>query len=470
MDFRIDLGGSGKGENTRSAAMKSRVISFLCGAIAAGIATWLALSFRPRPRLVPAQPQREAPLRIEGQDSTGFQDLAKLTASPEAPMEERLEAAIALAGILPADVPKVCEKALTLAKGDREAVLKALLMRWAESDGPAAMKWGRDHLFGQKEWMQCFLNLGAVWASCDPAGLERWINSEGKQGKWAPSGQGLTGVDWLARADVVAAARLAVMEEGHTSDWISKKLQFGIRTSAQAREIAARLKNHPWTPPQPQTMEGGRVWFPAVKQGYAAAQVAKALEARWPEIDPAGWAAWIIKNPIATSGRPHVLEQALQSHAANPSPALASAAVAASPPELLEDTTARLIGQWAFTDPESAGTWLNEQRVGGAMVQAVEAYAWKALRADPVAAFAWLAVLPDEHHRERLILSQFKSWQESQPVAATEFLKTADWPAERLERLRLLNLEHMSHEYDGTALPPLTAIAPFETDVLIRLE
>lgn len=421
--------------------MKTRVLTFfLAAAVVAGPAFLIRALRSPAATGTVPPVVASASLPKKGEVAPASRRFA---AAADASVEEKLRAAETLAAVPVDRLPGLCRKALSLPKNERQAELVALLRRWAESDGFAAMKWGRDHLYGKEEWMQCFLNTGAAWAACDSAGLEKWFHSPAGEENWAPVGQGFdtTVMGWLAPSDVVAVARLAIADRGHTADYISNLLRGHIHTAVQTEAIAALVESNMPPPPERRTRRtnDGRVFF-LQRQGqrFESAQVLKALEQRWPEIDPEGWAQWVERHPVSITGPPHALVAALKVHESTPCEAAANTALAAAPPDLQPDTAARIVELWAGKDPAASGHWLNAQGLNETTGSAVEAYAWRAVDTDPAAAFAWLSSLPESAGREALLLTHFRQWHRRQPKAAESFLSTAGWPAERMEHLRLL--------------------------------
>jgi hypothetical protein len=285
--------------------------------------------------------------------------------------------------------------------------------------------------------MQCFRSLGPVWAPCDPSAVVDWFSAHGRENDWHPDGHGLGSavLGWLAPVDVVLAARLACDGVGTTTDHFSEVLRFNLRTKEQAKAIAELLEGRTW-PPLKRYEPGGLIHMSERGPGFDAAQVAKALELRLPEIDPEGWEAWVQNHPIGADGLPPLLQSVMQAFAISPSAAGATVVMQAAPPNLLADTTARIIRQWASLDIDAAGQWLTEQGLTDALATAIAAFARVAVQLDPEAAFTWLEAVPDATRRERMILEQFESWCQLDPVAAASFLDSTQWPERRLQNIR----------------------------------
>lgn len=118
-------------------------------------------------------PTREAIADPRGESASALAVIASLEAAKSD--DERLQAALQLGQIPAAEIPATLEN-IELIKDHRLTLpAKTLLIRWAGSDGPAAMKWAWQRLRGKSVWTDALREIGPAWAWRDPAGFGNWV-------------------------------------------------------------------------------------------------------------------------------------------------------------------------------------------------------------------------------------------------------------------------------------------------------
>jgi hypothetical protein len=348
-----------------------------------------------------------------------------------------------------------CEEAANLPVATRETVLRLLFTGWAEIDPAAAMHFvpGRGITL---ESFQLMDDVGYTWARRDAKGLLEWYTSH--KGEADPRNV-MPVTDWLAAADVGMAARALCsgvctgttrmagrisMNFDPARRPVMRDVNIGIASRLRTKEDLAKLlpviEEFPCGPAR-RVEENGLVRYEAdfgQEMESARRELKIVVENAFPALDPGGWREWIKAHPVSWLGRDLQLGAALDEFQLAVSTETAERIMASAWHEPPEDVKAQVIVTWASRDMQSAGNWLKTQGTETEVWPLIEAFAAAAMELDPAAAFAWLEAVPDAGKRETLIERAFERWRERKPDEAGAWLKTVEWPEDRMKSLEEL--------------------------------
>ena len=281
--------------------------------------------------------------------------------------------------------------------GDR--MLETLLLNtWGKKDPEAALAWTKERGgFGN------FAVLSA-WAEIDPQKAAAWAvaNPSENRGPGGFGGRGGPGggenenwnmlgvVSGALKGDPGAAVNLVQsMSEGRIRnqalDMVIDEL---YRTNPQdAKDLAAKMTDE------------------AMK-----ASVVERVANRMAREDPAQAIAYAMALPAGAAGRTQAI--------------------------------AEVVDEWAESDPDAAGQWLNQQPKSAETDEARRNYAMEIRRTDPEAAVAWANTITDDAQREQTVMrvaldwmrrdqEAAKAWVESQPNASEALKNMVNRPVPR---------------------------------------
>lgn len=339
-----------------------RTFSLFAGAFLLTGAAWVACWPGPGNQV----PAREASTGIPKESSRDKAriDAAIATLQSDTNSSGKLQAALQL-GDIPAHEIRALLETVELIKDRRPSlVARTLLIRWASSDGDAAMNWAWQRFRADPQWREFFQDIGPAWAWRDPKGFGKWVlarmgQREGmdtvRLDEAMASGLPLLESDqitmtagWLMKDAPQEATKILMKRGGFSSDdgaiWASLDTPQRIQEALLAFDNLDSLKD--------QASTGTMVMN---SDGYAVS-----LLASWKEMDPEGFAKSpyaeslpvLPTNEIAMAGEewkavpPENREEA--------APLFLAKASAGSKPGVL----ITIAKDWMQSDPEACGKWL----------------------------------------------------------------------------------------------------------------
>ncbi len=397
------------------------------------LAAWLHWH---RPAVVPAAPVTAVPAaapapepegRVEDRVARALSTAAAAAPGKDPPAAQKVEAAAILARLPAEDVPAAVAALNDGSLPGREWMLRALMIRWAELDGPAAFAFAGELKYDMpyKSW-EPVRDMALVWGTRAPAEFADWAPARKKSGD--PALQHVDLPTAVARGDVLIAARLLCEERGSTSRRQSP-LRAGIRTVEDLRRLRGLMEEHPYSPARTTVQNGvTRRSF----GGEPARDIQEEIEKRWPVLDPAGWAEHIKNHPLSAMGDDLKILNDAPRLSTLPDPAAAADTLLREADKVPRPVAlARIVEEWGKQDINAAGAWLSRQPFGVDTVPAIQVFAKTALALDPAAAFTWLDAIPDPAFRESSAAWLYEGWHRRDPSAASAWLSTAGWSPAR---------------------------------------
>lgn len=386
----------------------------------------------------PGAPANLTPPGSDAHRNNPFDLEAALAAALDAKSPaEQAAAALELARIPPGQIPDALERVTLVENHQLTLTAKALLVRWGETDGEAAMQWAWDHLRKQGQWDQAFRQVGSAWAWTNPQSFGAWIL--GSLGSDRPvfydpsTDQDATtpkisfesinrACRWLAPEDPRLATRLYKQRGGFSSD--DHKFTLSFKTVDQVREALTAFDNLDELTPF--RIEGNQF-------------IPHQLLHRWRELDPRGFESSPYASILSGSASDEIDEQT-RSWADLPTADRGPAA-----DRLLADTDSgyrdvqlvRLASEWTRQSPEEASAWIDSLPTADRN-RALRAHTRVRATADLHDTIAWIGGRPAGDQGLCLAIA-FDSWRSmpaaEQPDQSTwpEFLRHAWSDLEALE-------------------------------------
>ena len=303
--------------------------------------------------------------------------------------------------------------------GSKMMLSMVLLSRWAEKDGPGALRYAEESLKDKGPMMQ-MAKMGVLssWAQSDPdAAWEHIQKSDdvGADGPMGGRGMMMMGLfSSLAAQDPDKAfARLAELQDPQERQMALG----GIAQSAFDDTSRNRLMDEISKLPD------------ANERKEARAAILGQLAMMDPE-----------KAMAATSALP-AEERAEVSQRVGTSLMMSDPAVGANylvenaAPHKKSEIYNQVISQWVGSDANAAGAWLGAQPPSQDLDQARASFATRVANRDPESAMAWAGQISDETQRTETMGQVFKGWQMKDPAAANSALTSSGLSQENIQSI-----------------------------------
>ncbi|MCW1914073.1 hypothetical protein OJ996_10835 [Luteolibacter sp. GHJ8] len=336
----------------------------------------------------------------------------------------RLRAALELSRIPVKDIPAVLESFLNHERAAALPAFKTLLIRWASSDGEAAMNWAWTHLREKRDWNEAYHEIIAAWAWQDGHGFHRWCLAsphlgymERHQVAGAAQKSAMPVIDMFFV--VQAVNHLVEIDPYLAYDLIAKRGGgfYGLYPRyAESFESADQIRDALSALPDPGNLKA---------KDLSDSQLAtKALLEHWRRIDPddfadSSYAHTLAPDPAQVLAGWKELDFPERSTQAN-------SLLSKLDGEAREKQLATITLRWAAESPQEAARWLRE------LPEAASGYiALAGLRAprDLDGTLDWVESLPPVDEAAG-IAKAYEAWTTAHPGQSPD---TAGWSASRLQ-------------------------------------
>lgn len=321
----------------------------------------------------------------------------------------------------PEDLPEALLEAEAMK--DQQAkmmVFMAVLGKWAEQDGPAAMKYAEDHAKDLGATGAVLkMSVVAAWAEQDPDAVWTWYqNSKDKD-----SG-GILGGNQMLLMSIFsnlmthdpdnAFKRLGELDKEGRTMALSGMCQTALFDDAKRQDLLNRIKTMP----------------DAAEQ----AQARQMLVSQWVILAPDEAVAWVGKQPAEEQKemRESVGTMFMMSDPKKGAAFMLEGATAEEQPKIY----ARVVSSWAATNPDAAAEWLASQGDGPELDQARSSLAYTLGEKKPAAAMANVKSITDPELRFSAAGTVYRKWQATDPAAANQALDNAGLTAEQVQQIR----------------------------------
>lgn len=321
----------------------------------------------------------------------------------------------------------------TLAPRIEPLILEARLR--AQESPEAAMQWLQAQSPGS-ERLRGMLEVVALWAAEDSESALLWLES---------NAQGLTRLETLSSGVELWAERAP----SEAAAWIDGMANDGSKVSATKSLVKT------WAQTQPKEAAN---WVATLPFGRLRNQAAAALAESWAEIEPQAATVWALaeaefngdatllestvslytrQDPVAAEAflrelaaatdAPTVLTSHVVARAEEDPAATARWLAEMSPndPIYSAEHAIGLMKVWVESDSIAASEWLSQQPAGQQRDAAIYGFSESIQRYDPEAAAAWANTIDQPDSRMTRLIDSVRTWAESAPDAAQEWINTA---------------------------------------------
>ena len=299
-------------------------------------------------------------------------------------------------------------------------VYMAVLGKWAEQDGPAAMKYAEDHAKDLGATGAILkLSVVSTWAEKDPDAVWAWYQAN----KDKDSG-GILGGNQMVLSSIfsnlmtndpdTAFKRLDELDKGAKIMALAGISQTALFDDTKRQALLDRIK--------------------AMPDAAERTQARQMLVSQWVMFAPDDAAAWAAKQPAAEQKelRTSVGTAFMMSDPKKGAAFMMEGATAEEKPALY----ATVVGSWSATNPDAATTWLAEQGNGPELDQARRSLSHSLSERKPAAAMDQARAITDSNQRFSAASMIYRKWQATDAEAADKGLDNAGLTAEQVQQIK----------------------------------
>jgi hypothetical protein len=300
-----------------------------------------------------------------------------------------------------------------------------LLGKWAERDGPAAMKYAEEHardagIAGGIMKM----SAAASWAETDPDAVWAWY----KENKDEGSG-GILGGNHMILSTIFSS--LMANDPDAAFERLDE-LDAEARTMALAGMCQSALFDDAKRQRMLETIDG-------MPEGTEKTNARQMLLSQWAMFAPEDAAAWVAKQPPAAQKD---LRETMGGMLIMTDPKTGAAFMmdGATDPEKPERYS-MVVDAWARLDPKAASSWLDEQGTGPELDRARTSLVKAISTTDPAQAMNRATAITDADLRFSATGTAYRELRKKDAAAADQALDDSGLTAEQVQKLRAEGLE-----------------------------
>ncbi len=323
--------------------------------------------------------------------------------------------------IRPEDVQQALAEAESITEPQQKAMIyMALLGKWAESDGPAAMQFAEEHTKSLGMMSQIGkMSVAAAWAEKDPEAVWQWYKKQSDKDSGGPLGGGsmvlMSLFSNLAANDPdTAFNRLEEIDGPSRQMAMAGMFQSAMFDDEKRQQLLKKVD--------------------ALPEEHERKQAKQMMLSQWVMLAPEEALTWVKTQPVADQ---HELRDTVGSMLMMSDPRKgASFLLEGATDEEKSKRYSSIIGQWANLDTNAAGTWLREQPPGPHLDAAKQTFVQTAAQKDPESALAWAGTITNPETREASTQTAYTLWKKKDPAAAEQALNNSGLSEEQLARIR----------------------------------
>lgn len=326
-----------------------------------------------------------------------------------------------LDAIQPADIIAALSEVEGITDPQQKMLLEmTLLAKWAESDGPAAMKYAEEHAAGNG-MMAGMSKMGIVsaWAEKDPEAVWKWYKGQPEE-----TGSGMFGSNSMVLASLFASMA------ARDPDQAFKRLE-EIEGQGRTMAIAGMLQSAMFDDEKRQKLFDKVDAMPDETERKQARQM---LIGQMAMTAPDQAMEWVRKQPATEQAelRSTMGSMLLMSDPKKGAAFMMEGATEEQKPGLYS----QVVSGWAMVDVNAAGTWLKDQPQGPQLDPARQAFVRAASGKDPESAMVWAGTITDPSTRISSTSTAYQAWKKKDPTAADHALGNSGLNTEQMESVR----------------------------------
>lgn len=311
-----------------------------------------------------------------------------------------------------------------------------LLSRWAEKDGPAALKYAEENLGDQGPMMQ-MAKMGVLssWAQSDPdAAWEHLKKDEesGAGGMFGGRGMMMMGMfSALAAKDPDKAfARLGELDDPQERQMALNGISQTAYDDASRTRLMDEIAKLPDEVERKEARAAILGQLAMMEPDQAIKMTADLPADERKDVSQRVGTMLMMSDP--ERGATYLLENA--------------------EPDKKGPVYQQIVSQWVNTDANKAGAWLGAQPQTPELDGARSSFATQVAARDPESAMAWANTVTEENQRSQAVEQVFTTWKKKDEAAATAALQSSGLSPEKIESIR-------------TGATKATSTSPAPTDV-----
>lgn len=318
------------------------------------------------------------------------------------------------------DIPEALAEVEAMQDAQQKMMLQmSLLGKWAEQDGPAAMKYAEEHPAGNGMMSQVAkMSVASTWAEKDPEAVWAWYKGqpEGQKGGMMGGNMVLSAVfaQMAAQDPAQAFKRLDEIDGPGRQMALAGMFQASMFDEAKRTAILDQVNA-----------------LPDESERTTAKQM---MLGQWAMMAPEDAMKWVATQPAAEQAQ---LRETMGTMFMMSDPKKGAAfLLEGATDEQKPQRYMQVVASWAATDTTAAGTWLNEQPQGPHLDDARTAFVQNAAGKDPESAMVWAGTITDPAKRTIATGTAYQTWKKKDPSAADAALAASGLTAEQQQQAR----------------------------------
>lgn len=349
------------------------------------------------------------------------------------------------------DIPEALAEVEAMKEPQQKMMmLMALMGKWAETDGPAAMKYAEEHPAGPGMMAQVGkMGVVSAWAEKDPEAVWKWYKNQSADD---PGSGGMMSGNNLALSSIFS--QMAAKDP----ELAFKRLD-EIEGSGRQMALAGMFQSAMFDDDKRSAILKAVDAMPDDSERKQAKQM---MLGQWAMMAPDEAVEWMKSQPQSEQGtmRESVGSMLMMSDPKKGAALLLEDATEAQKPQRY----AQVVGTWAMSDTNAAGTWLRDQPQGPQLDDARSSFVSAASIKDPESAMAWAGTITDEAKRVTATGTAYHAWITKDPAAAEKSLSASGLSAEQMEKVRTSPVPSpASFPFTAPAAPSPTEAPPSDT-------
>ena len=319
--------------------------------------------------------------------------------------------------------PEDFQEALSEAENMTDQQMKMLvhmtvLGKWAEQNGPEAMKYAEEHSKDKGMMSQVAkMSVAASWAEKDPDAVWKWYNDQ-KDTDTGPMGGPMVLMSLFssmaAKDPEMAFKRLAEIDGPGKQMAIAGIFQSAMFDEAKRAEVLKQVD--------------------AMPDKSERDQAKMSMISQWVMLAPDDAIAYVKSQPAEEGNM--LRTQVGQMYMMSDPKKGADFILEGATDENKAQKYSTIIGSWAHQDPNAAGTWLNDQPQGPHLDDARNSFVFATAQTDPGSAMVWATTITEPTKRESATTVAYQAWKKKDQASADEALGKFGLSAEQIQRIQ----------------------------------
>jgi len=305
-------------------------------------------------------------------------------------------------------------------KDPQSEIVSMVLIKWAENDGPAAMKYAEEHSKGGgRSGSTLKMSVTSAWAKSDPYAVLQWYNDNKENdsgGSYGGNQTALTAVFSNLMSTNPDAAFKRLEELDPKARWCAFR---GMCQSALMDDDKRQL-----------LLDNINTMADEAEKATSR----RMLLYQWVNSSPEDPSAWVAKLPAADQKS---LRENMGPSLLRTDPKKGAAFMMEGASE--EDKPyrySRVVGEWSEWDTIAAAAWLDSQGNGPELDQARQTLVSQMSKKNPANAMSKAQSITDADKRFSAISTAYGAWSKKDSSSADQALQNAGLTAEQVKSIR----------------------------------